>query len=204
MVQSVGGTSSLHAQAATVRAVPQVASPRGPSLSAVPGSTTVKLTWSPCSGGGPVSTWSIYRSTTTKVYASANLVRSKLSYATRSFTDTGLKNGTTYYYVVTAVNAAASVPSLVATAVPDAPSPASLSISNPDAVPGTDRFVMSRMEYYQTPSSLLNDLDPDASTNGTPTWYRVHDVATVHVTNTGSASAEITALTISDTTSFST
>ena len=174
-------------------------------VKAVPSSGAVTLTWT--SGKGSTKGFNVYRSTSSSVRLSNPLNGRRLITA-RSYRSAGLVDGRTYWFVVQSVGGSSSLHAQAATvhAVPRAVTTKTpkLSISNPDAVPGSDRFVMSRMEYYATPDSLFNDLDPDASLDGTPTWYRVHDVATVHVTNVGAATAHLDALTISDPSSFST
>lgn len=60
----------------------------------------VSLNWNPCVGI-PAATYSLYRGT-----APGGEVAVKTSLSTTSFVNTGMKNGTTYYYVVKAVNSA--------------------------------------------------------------------------------------------------
>jgi carboxypeptidase T len=77
--------------------------PAAPVLSATPGSGQVSLAWTAVSGA---ATYRVHRATASGgPYTSiaANL-------AGTSFTDTGLTNGTTYYYVATAVNLAGEGP----------------------------------------------------------------------------------------------
>ena len=69
---------------------------------AVGNSGQVSLNWNP-SVGIPAATYRLYRGTTPGG-ESATAVKSGLSQT--SFVNTGLKNGTTYYYVVKAVNSA--------------------------------------------------------------------------------------------------
>src|SRR5450631_3423812 len=105
-------------------------SPTAPqSLAATAGSGSVALSWSaPVSDGGAAITgYNVYRGTTSGG-ESATPVATNVS--TRSFTDAGLTNGTTYYYKVAAVNAvgtspqsaqAIAMPQLVQATVPAAP-----------------------------------------------------------------------------------
>jgi fibronectin type 3 domain-containing protein len=80
---------------ATVPGAPTLGSPSA-------GNTTVALAWTPpaSDGGSPINGYKIYRGT-----ASGNetLITTVSNLAT-SYTDTGLINGTTYYYQVTATN----------------------------------------------------------------------------------------------------
>jgi hypothetical protein len=74
------------------------AAPAPPAnLTAAPGNGQVTLSWSASSGA---TSYNIYRATSS---GSETLFQSGI--ATTSFTNTGLTNGTTYYYEVTAVNA---------------------------------------------------------------------------------------------------
>jgi fibronectin type 3 domain-containing protein len=99
------------------------------SLAATAGSGSVALSWSaPVSDGGAAITgYAVYRGTVSGG-ESATPVATNVS--TRSFADTGLANGTTYYYQVAAVNAAGTspqssqafaTPQLVQATVPAAP-----------------------------------------------------------------------------------
>ena len=72
--------------------------PPAPSvLAATAGDAQVNLTWNASSGA---ATYKVYRST-----INSGPYTNISSTATTGYTDTGLTNGTTYYYVVTAVNA---------------------------------------------------------------------------------------------------
>ena len=77
-------------------------SPTGPALStgltATAGNAQVALAWTASSGA---TSYDIYRGSTS---GGETLLASGVT--TASYTDTGLSNGTTYYYEVTAVNAA--------------------------------------------------------------------------------------------------
>lgn len=108
-----GEASATPHAAATVPSAPQ-------SLAAVGSNTTVALTWSvPASdGGSAVTGYSVYRGTSAGAEAATPIAA---NVAGTSFTDTGLVNGTTYFYRVTAVNAVgASTPSNEASARPQA------------------------------------------------------------------------------------
>lgn len=60
-----------------------------------------------------------------------------------------------------------------------------LTISNPDALPGSSRFIFNRL---QIPNPQVNDL--------------VHDTGIVHLTNSGNSALVINSLTLSDTTNW--
>jgi hypothetical protein len=85
------------------------AAPTG--LTATPGNMQVSLSWRASSGA---TSYNVERGTTSGgPYTTVN------SPTTTSYVDTGLTNGTTYYYVVTAVNSVAqSAPSGQVSAVP--------------------------------------------------------------------------------------
>ena len=76
--------------------------PSGPTnLVATPGSTTVTLNWTASSSGNPTS-YTIYRGTASD--GEATIPVATVSGTTVTFTDTGLHNGTTYFYNVAANN----------------------------------------------------------------------------------------------------
>jgi fibronectin type 3 domain-containing protein len=112
-------------QSNEVSATPQSTVPAAPSgLVASGGAGSVSLSWSaPTSdGGSPVTGYNVYRGTSAGG-ESATPVASNVS--ATSFTDTGLVNGTTYFYTVAAVNAVGTSPqSTEASATPQAPSAA--------------------------------------------------------------------------------
>ncbi len=101
---------------------PPVVPPAPMAISAVAGDSAVTLGWSAVSSAG---SYNVYRSV-----ASGGL-RTKIAsgLSTTSYRDTGRSNGTPYYYVVTAVNAAGeSAPSSEVSATPDvASSPITIS-----------------------------------------------------------------------------
>ena len=82
--------------------------PSGPTnLRATAGNTSVALSWTASSGGSPTS-YLVYRGTKSDGEAVAPIAT--LSGTATSFTDTGLKNGTTYFYYVQAGNAVGGSP----------------------------------------------------------------------------------------------
>ena len=99
------------------------------SLAATAGSGSVSLTWQPPAnnGGATITGYNIYRGTTPGGEGSTPIATGVTG---GSFTDTGLTNGTTYYYTVAAVNSAGvsahsneafATPQLVQATVPGAP-----------------------------------------------------------------------------------
>jgi fibronectin type 3 domain-containing protein len=111
---NAAGESANSAQAS---ATPEPLAPAAPTnLTATPGDTQVSLTWSASSGA---TSYNVKRATTNGgPYA---LVAASTS---TSDTDTGLTDGTTYYYVVSAINLGGeSANSAQAVAVPGASNP---------------------------------------------------------------------------------
>ena len=111
-----GGESADSSQAS---ATPQPAIPPAPGgLVATPGNAQVALSWNTSSGA---TGYRVKRSTT-----SGGPYAVVASPSSPGFTDTGLTNGTTYYYVVSAVNSAGeSANSSQVSATPQAIAPAS-------------------------------------------------------------------------------
>ena len=147
-------------------------SPTAPrSLSATPGDTQVTLSWDrdPVRGA---DSYNIYWSTTAEV-STAN--RSKITNATSPYTQMPLTNGTTYYYIVTAVNATGESPpspEIYATAgAPAAPSSlsatpgdAQVSLSwDRDPVRGADSYNI----YWSTTAGVTTASDTHLNTSGT-------------------------------------
>src|SRR6202451_3718138 len=98
-VVSAVNTAGQSANSSQVSATPQVGIPPAPTnLVATPGNAQVGLSWSASSGA---TSYNVKRSTT-----SGGPYTTIGSPTTTSYTDTGVTNGTTYYYVVAAVNTA--------------------------------------------------------------------------------------------------
>jgi fibronectin type 3 domain-containing protein len=120
-----GGASANSVQAS---ATPQAPTPQPPlGLTATPGNAQVALSWSASSGA---TSYNVKRAT-----VSGGPYTTVASTGATSFTDTGLTNGTTYYYVVSAVNASGeSGNSSQASATPQsvAPAPPTKLIASPN------------------------------------------------------------------------
>jgi len=150
MVASV--ITSLAGPAASAPATP-------PALWAIPGDGQATLTWN---GSVGASGYNIYRSADGATYNLDAMVPAP------SFTDTGLTDGASYSYQVTAVNALGeSAPSSVASVVPQAPpaAPAQLtataSTSSPTvalqwtANPGATTYVIKRAKTVAGPLVVI-------------------------------------------------
>jgi len=93
-------TTGTSAQSSEVNATPQVSAPATPTgLTATAGNAQVALGWTASSGA---TSYNVYRGTTAGG-ESATAVATGVT--TTSYTNTGLTNGTTYFYKVAAVNA---------------------------------------------------------------------------------------------------
>jgi fibronectin type 3 domain-containing protein len=112
-VNSVG-QSAPSAQTTATPVAPLTVPPPPVGLAALAANAQVRLTWTASTGA---SSYQIKRATTGHPYTEVGTATST------SYTDTGLTNGTAYYYVVVAVNSAGqSAPSGEATATPNASS----------------------------------------------------------------------------------
>jgi adhesin/invasin len=89
------------------------------NLQAQPGDSLVRLTWEDPNPSGIVRGYRVYRGTNAPP-TDANLIADETTVRTTTFTDRGLSNGTTYFYVVRAVSTQnfLSVPSAVVPATP--------------------------------------------------------------------------------------
>jgi Fibronectin type III domain len=109
---------------AQIGAASPVAPSAPQSLAATAASGSVSLTWAPPAnnGGAAITGYNVYRGTSAGGESATPIAA---NVAGTSFTDTGLVNGTTYYYTVAAVNAAGLSPqSGEASATPQVPSAA--------------------------------------------------------------------------------
>jgi fibronectin type 3 domain-containing protein len=130
IVALTGATASARSSeyaASTSGAVTVPSTPTG--LVATPGNGSVALTWT---AGAGATSYSIYRGTT-----SGGEGTTPVGTATsNSFTDTGLTNGTTYYYKVSATNSAGtSAQSSEVSATPAATAGVDISAGGPAAAP---------------------------------------------------------------------
>ena len=111
---NAGGESSASGQASATPQVPIAGAPTG--LGAVGGNAQSTVSWTSVTGA---TSYNLYWSTTSGVTTSNG---TKIPGVTSPYTHTGLTNGTTYYYIVTAVNAGGeSSASAQASATPQVP-----------------------------------------------------------------------------------
>ncbi len=122
-VNSAGSSAPSLENSARPQATPAV--PGVPSgLAAVAGNAQIALSWNASSGA---TSYSIFRGTTVNGEATTPVVTGIIG---TSYTNTGLTNGTTYYYKVKAVNSAgSSAYSNEANAKPVAPSGNGINLS---------------------------------------------------------------------------
>src|SRR5208283_1042166 len=171
------------------------AAPAG--LQASPGNAQVTLTWNASTGA---TSYNVKRSTT-----NGGPYTTIASPATPSYTNTGLTNGTPYYYVVTAVNSSGeSIPCLQATAAPIAPvtipsAPTGLQATAGNAQISLTWNASSGATSYNVKRSTTNGgpyttiASPTAArytntglTNGTPYYYVVTAVNSAGESNPSS------------------
>jgi len=153
------------------------ATPAGITVS--PGDTEVTLSWSGATGA---DSYNIYWSTDVGVTPANG---TKISSTTLSYTQTGLTDGTTYYYVVTSVNSSGESPaSAVVSAtpiplIPGVPAGVSITAGNSqntiswNAVANASSYNV----YYKTISGVTKANGTKIASNITPTAY-VHSSLT--------------------------
>lgn len=177
---------------AEVSATPTAAPLAGPFsiTSATPGNTQVNLTWGASTNA---INYKIYRGTSSGIYNPTPIATVSAS----PYLDTGLTNGTPYYYMVAAINInnQSTNANAEASATPVAPLlPGTFNITN--AIPGNAQINLiwdastnaTSYEIYRGTSSgsynpvaiatvsVTNYLDNAGLTNGTPYYYIVSAV----------------------------
>ncbi|MEO7171441.1 fibronectin type III domain-containing protein, partial [Flavobacterium sp.] len=130
-VVSALGTGGESANSAQTSATPQVPAPPAPAgLVATGGNTQVALTWNTASGA---TSYNVKRAT-----VSGGPYSTITNITGTSFTNTGLTNGTIYYYVISALNGGGESPnSTQASATPSAPLPSPWATADIGAVAAT-------------------------------------------------------------------
>jgi fibronectin type 3 domain-containing protein len=214
-VVSAANAAGESANSAEVSATPTTSAtiPSVPAnLQATAGNAQVSLTWSPSTGA---TRYNVKRSTN-----SGGPYSQIGSPATSSYTDTGLTNGTTYYYVVSAVNSSGqSADSSQTSATPSAPAATPATPTNLQSTAGNaqvslawaastgatsynvKRSTTSGGPYSQIASPSNNSYTDTGLTNGTTYYYVVSALnASGQSANSSQASATPTAPTNPDVT----
>jgi fibronectin type 3 domain-containing protein len=173
-VVSAYNTYGESANSAEVSATPAAAPPPVPAnLIAAAGNTQVNLSWNVSAGA---TSYHVKRSTT-----SGGAYTQISAPTTNSFTDTGLTNGTTYYYVVSALNAGSeSANSAQASATPAVPlsppaAPTGLQVTAGDA----------QVSLSWTASAAASSYHVKRSTTSGGPYTQVAAPATTSDTDTG-------------------
>jgi len=158
------------------------------NLQAAPGDRQVTLTWSaPASdGGSPITNYILYRGTVAGSEAFLAQIGDTLTY-----TDAGLTNGQTYFYTVSARNAAgeglmSNEASATATAVPPANLPPTCNIISPipgSTVAGTERIAGIASDVDGTVQRVEVKIDDEMwiEASGNTSW--IYDWDTTAVPN---------------------
>jgi len=191
-VVSAVNTAGESANSAEVNATPTA--PQTPpavpaNLQATAGNAQVALLWSASAGA---TSYNVKRSTT-----SGGPYSPIASPLTNSYTDTGLTNGTAYYYVVSSVNASGqSANSSEASAIPSGPAAPPPTPANLQATAGNAQVSLSWSAstgatsynvkrstnpggpYTQIASPSTNSYNDTGLTNGTTYYYVVSAVNT--------------------------
>jgi hypothetical protein len=163
-------------QSGEASATPQAVAPSAPlNVVASAGNAQVTVSWSvPAStGGAPVTGYNVYRGTSPGGESPTPVAT---NVTTTSFADTGLTNGTTYYYKVAAVNSAGV-------------SPQSSEASATPAQPATAAFV--RRVVSATASSTRTTTTLAVSSPGVPAGNTL--VVSLLLSTTGSLTGAVTA-----------
>jgi fibronectin type 3 domain-containing protein len=173
-VVSAYNTYGQSANSAEVSATPAAAPPPVPAnLIAAPGNTQVNLNWNASAGA---TSYHVKRSTT-----SGGAYTQISAPTTSSFTDTGLTNGTTYYYVVSALSAGSeSANSAQASATPTVP------LTPPAAPVGLQATAGSaQVSLSWTASATASSYHVKRSTTSGGPYNQVAAPATTSDTDTG-------------------
>ena len=198
---SLGGESAVSSQTSAMPVPPVPSAPTG--VSATAGNTQATISWTAVTGA---TSYNVYYSTTAGVTTASG---TKITNATSGSAITGLTNGTTYYYIVTAVNlggesaASAQVSAMPVPPVPSAPTGVSATAGNGQntvswiSVSGATSYNI----YWSTTAGVTTATGTKvtgatspyihtALTNGT-TYYYI--VTAVNLGGEGAASAEASA-----------
>jgi fibronectin type 3 domain-containing protein len=178
------GESANSAEVNATPIAPAAPPPTPSNLQATVGNAQVSLSWS---ASADANSYNVKRSTT-----SGGPYTKVSSPASTSYTDSGLTNGTKYFYVVSAVNSAGeSANSTAVNATPTAPAAPPATPSNLQAIAGNaevalawavstgatsydvKRSTTSGGPYSQIGTSPTNSFNDTGLTNGTAYYYVV-------------------------------
>ena len=161
------GEGSLSTEVSATPAVPPASKPAAPVVTATAGNTTVALAWAaPANNGSPITSYNIYRATT----SGQELLLTSTS--SLSFTDTGRTNGVTYFYKVTAVNGIGEGPlSSEVSATPSAPTGPFPGVPVLTATAGNGVAHLSWPVPSPGTSPLIYYYIYRSTTSGTEIWY---------------------------------
>jgi fibronectin type 3 domain-containing protein len=153
-------------------------SPSAPTnLAATPGNGTVTLSWT---GSAGATSYKVYRGTTSDGEAVAAIATTNSS--TTTFTDSGLTNGTTYFYNVAAINSVGTSPdSNEVSVVPVNNGPPSIP-SGVAAAPGNGQVTGS---WNASSGATGYNLYRSTTAGGEGTTPIVSNIASTSFTNTG-------------------
>ncbi len=163
-----------------VNAVPRTVptAPRSPV--ATPGNTTVKLAWlAPASNGGAtINKYRVQRATT-----SSGPWTTIATPTTRSYTTTGLTNGTRYYFRIAAHNAvgwspARTIVNAVPRTVPSAP-------QSPVAIPGSGTVQLTWLAPASKGGAKIDRYDVQWAPSAAGPWVHLGDTIGATYTATG-------------------
>jgi subtilisin family serine protease len=150
----------------TVTAKPRTVptAPRNPA--ATPGNARVSLSWSSPSstGGAAITSYRVQRSTDGVTWTT---LTSSASASTRTYTATGLANGTTYRFRIAAINAAGTGP--YSTTVTAKPRTVPTAPRNPVATPRSTRVTLSWSSPSSTGGAAITSYRVQRSRDGV-TW----------------------------------
>ncbi len=148
------------------------------SLTVTPGNTTATLSWIASASGGPTS-YTIYRGTKSDGEATTPVATTNGTATT--FTDTGLKNGTTYFYNVAANNAVGISPDSNEVSVTPASGSGGSSGSGTPLSQGQPATASSVQAGYPASNAVDGNLSTRwSSAFSDPQWLQV-DLGATHV-----------------------
>jgi subtilisin family serine protease len=188
--------------------------PCAPVITVTPGNGTAHLAWSaPIDLGSAITGFNVYRATTSGGEGTTP-IQSGLAADATSFDDSGLTNGTTYFYQVSAVNGSGETKStevsVTPAAAPDPPpltvTPGNGTVSLNWTAPADNGAPITSFNVYRgtTPGGevatpLQAGLDPSATSfmdntvvNGTTYYYEVSAVNSAGETKSAEESGEPT------------